>query len=155
LQKRRLKRLGRTNYIAATVFNGPAPIVEVADSADQERSAVAERLRGWLDEGLARHEIAVFVRSAAELPRAQAAVDAAGLPSQTISERMETTHGLAAVSTMHLAKGLEFRAVAVMACDDEVVPLQDRIFWSSWDSRNSLGHYTVLEGCRKANSACA
>ena len=28
---------------------------------------------------------------------------------------------------MHLAKGLEFRAVAVMACDDEVLPLQARI----------------------------
>jgi len=27
----------------------------------------------------------------------------------------------------HLAKGLEFRAVAVMACDDEVLPLQERI----------------------------
>ena len=29
--------------------------------------------------------------------------------------------------TMHLAKGLEFRAVAVMACDDEIIPLQSRI----------------------------
>ena len=28
---------------------------------------------------------------------------------------------------MHLAKGLEFRAVSVMACDDEVIPLQERI----------------------------
>lgn len=28
---------------------------------------------------------------------------------------------------MHFAKGLEFRAVAVMACDDEVIPLQERI----------------------------
>ena len=28
---------------------------------------------------------------------------------------------------MHLAKGLEFRAVAVIACDDEVIPLQERI----------------------------
>ena len=28
---------------------------------------------------------------------------------------------------MHLAKGLEFRAVLVMACDDEVLPLQERI----------------------------
>jgi len=28
---------------------------------------------------------------------------------------------------MHLAKGLEFRAVAVMACDDEVIPQQKRI----------------------------
>ncbi len=28
---------------------------------------------------------------------------------------------------MHLAKGLEFRALIVMACDDEEIPLQERI----------------------------
>jgi len=28
---------------------------------------------------------------------------------------------------MHLAKGLEFRTVVVMACDEEVIPLQERI----------------------------
>lgn len=28
---------------------------------------------------------------------------------------------------MHLAKGLEFRAVVVPACDDEILPLQSRI----------------------------
>jgi len=28
---------------------------------------------------------------------------------------------------VHLAKGLEFRSVAVMACYDEVLPLQERI----------------------------
>ena len=28
---------------------------------------------------------------------------------------------------MHLAKGLEFRAVVVAACDDEVLPSQARI----------------------------
>ena len=27
---------------------------------------------------------------------------------------------------MHLAKGLEYKAVVVMACDDEVIPLQSR-----------------------------
>ena len=27
---------------------------------------------------------------------------------------------------MHLAKGLEYKAVIVMACDDEVIPLQSR-----------------------------
>ena len=35
--------------------------------------------------------------------------------------------GHVAVGTMHLSKGLEFRAVVVMACDDEVIPLQARI----------------------------
>ncbi len=28
---------------------------------------------------------------------------------------------------MHFAKGLEFKAVAVMACDNEALPLQSRI----------------------------
>jgi len=28
---------------------------------------------------------------------------------------------------MHRSKGLEFRVVVVMACDDEVIPLQERI----------------------------
>jgi superfamily I DNA/RNA helicase len=28
---------------------------------------------------------------------------------------------------MHLAKGLEYKAIAVMACDDDVLPLQDRV----------------------------
>ena len=31
------------------------------------------------------------------------------------------------IGVMHLAKGLEFKAVAVMACDDDLLPLKSRI----------------------------
>ncbi|MCO1602410.1 hypothetical protein [Desulfosporosinus nitroreducens] len=31
------------------------------------------------------------------------------------------------VGELHLAKGLEFRAVSVIACDDQIIPLQQRI----------------------------
>ena len=41
--------------------------------------------------------------------------------------QVETATGQLSISTMHLAKGLEFRAVAVMACDDRVIPLQERM----------------------------
>ncbi len=44
-----------------------------------------------------------------------------------MDDHVQTTIGRVSISTMHLAKGLEFRAVAVMASDDEVIPLQDRI----------------------------
>lgn len=40
---------------------------------------------------------------------------------------MEGAAAAIAVGTMHLAKGNEHRAVAVMACDDELLPLQFRI----------------------------
>ena len=69
----------------------------------------------------------VFVRSPAELDRARAAVEDAGLSFKVLDEDVETTAKLVSISTMHLAKRLEFRAVAVMACDDEVIPLQKRI----------------------------
>jgi superfamily I DNA/RNA helicase len=78
-------------------------------------------------EGIVPHEIGVFVRSAAELDRARAAVEAAKLPYKVLDDGVETTTGRASISTMHLAKGLEFRTVVVMACDDEVIPLQERI----------------------------
>lgn len=96
-------------------------------SIEAEHDAV----RGWLAEraaeGVKPHEMAVFVRSEAELPRARAAVEAVALPYTLLDEHVEPAHGRVSVSTMHLAKGLEFRAVAVMACDDEVIPLQVRI----------------------------
>lgn len=28
---------------------------------------------------------------------------------------------------MHLAKGLEYKAIAVIACDDDILPLQERV----------------------------
>ena len=73
------------------------------------------------------HEFGVFVRSEAELDRAKAAAKEAGLAFKVLDENVETTHGHVSITTMHLAKGLEFRAVAVMACDDEIIPLQERI----------------------------
>jgi len=110
-----------------SVFNGPPPLVQVHKSEQDEMKAV----RDWLSEhataGVAPHEFGVFVRSEAQLARARAAVEQAGIPFKVLDEHVETTSGYASISTMHLAKGLEFRAVAVMACDDEVIPLQERI----------------------------
>jgi hypothetical protein len=110
-----------------SVFNGPAPTIQTFESAEQEIGAVAAWLAQRKSEGLAAREIALFVRSEAELGRAEEAARKAGLPFGILNEHLETGHGGVSIATMHLAKGLEFRAVAVMACDDEVLPLQARI----------------------------
>ena len=55
------------------------------------------------------------------------AVNLASLPYIVLDEQVETTTGFVSLCTMHLAKGLEFRAVVVMACDDEIIPSQTRI----------------------------
>lgn len=110
-----------------SVFNGPPPLVQVLKSEKQETKTVSAWLSKRLKTGVAPHEVGVFVRSDAELPRARAAVEAAGIPFKVLDEHVETTSGFASISTMHLAKGLEFREVVVMACDDEIIPLQERI----------------------------
>jgi superfamily I DNA/RNA helicase len=109
------------------VFNGPPPAVHSLKSEAKEIELVgkwiAERAKG----GVLPHEFGVFVRSPAQLDRACAAVKAAGLAFKILDEHVETASGHVSISTMHLAKGLEFRAVVAMACDDEVIPLQQRI----------------------------
>jgi len=110
-----------------SVFNGPAPDIQRFKTQPEEMDAVSHWLSASVKDGLAPHEFGIFVRSQAELPRARNAVKNSGLPFKVLDENVETTSGHVSISTMHLAKGLEFRAVAVMACDDEVIPLQERI----------------------------
>jgi len=110
-----------------SVFNGSKPTILELGSIEEEVESVGQWLKERSSEGLMPHEFGVFVRSAAELNRAKAAVEGASLPLVVLDEKVETVNGHVSVSTMHLAKGLEFRAVVVMACDDEIIPLQERI----------------------------
>lgn len=110
-----------------SVFNGPPPVIHTFKDEDEEIKAVGNWIGEQAKAGVLPHEFGVFVRSAAQLDRAQAAVKAAGLSFKILDEHVETLSGHVSICTMHLAKGLEFRAVVVMACDDEIIPLQERI----------------------------
>lgn len=98
-----------------SVFEGPAPEVRVLADQAAERGLVQETVEAWLADGIAPHEIGVFVRTSALVPRARAAL------SGFADEARVTT------APMSLAKGLEFRAVVVMACDEGVLPLDERV----------------------------
>ena len=98
-----------------SVFDGPAPLVETFATGEDEASAVGTAVAGWLADDIAAQEIGIFVRTPDLVARARAA--------------LRTIEGADAITTapMHLAKGLEFRAVVVMACDQGVLPLDDRV----------------------------
>lgn len=110
-----------------SVFNGPPPVIHILKNETEEIETVGNWIAETAKAGVLPHEFGVFVRSAAQLDRAQAAVKAAGLSFKILDEHVEIFSGHVSISTMHLAKGLEFRAVVVMACDDEIIPLQERI----------------------------
>lgn len=112
---------------AQSVFEGPLPDILECRDEDEETESVAAFLKRSIDDEISPAEMAVFVRSNDQLERARRAVMAAGLECRQLSERVEESPDRVAIGTMHFAKGLEFKAVAVMACDDEVLPLQSRI----------------------------
>src|SRR5690606_27476100 len=74
-----------------SVFNGPPPTIVVAENEDEEIDLVAT----WLSEcnagGVNPGEIGVFVRSEAELARAERALQTAGLPYVLLDEEMQLT----------------------------------------------------------------
>ncbi|MBK9599177.1 MAG: UvrD-helicase domain-containing protein, partial [Flavobacteriales bacterium] len=110
-----------------SVFNGPQPNIQAYQSEDEEAKGVATWILAQQKQGVPPQEIGVFVRSEEQLDRAKAAVAQTSIPFRILQDRVEPAEGEVSICTMHMAKGLEFRAVAVMACDDEVIPLQSRI----------------------------
>lgn len=110
-----------------SAFRGPEPTILLHEDEAAEVQCVASWLRERQADGLRSNEIGIFVRSDAELKRAMAAVRSAALQPSTLGEQVERSDAKVSVGTMHDAKGLEFRAVAVMACDEDVVPLASRI----------------------------
>ena len=88
---------------------------------------MAHGLPAWLKMAFRRMRSASSCARRASSAAPRAAVKRAGAASAELSDRIEVAAGRVAIGTMHLAKGLEVRAVAVMACDDEVIPLQERI----------------------------
>ncbi len=98
-----------------SVFDGPTPEVKSLVSIAEEGSVVRQAVQSWLSDGIAPHEIGLFVRTPQLVARARSAID--GLNGD----------GKMTTAPMSLAKGLEFRAVVVMACDEGTLPLDERV----------------------------
>lgn len=112
---------------AISVFSGPEPTVTIANGREDEAKTVGCWLADLVTQGVQPDEMLVLVRSEAQIDRGRQAVASANLESSVLDESLRTSTGTVAIATMHLSKGLEYRAVAIIGCDDEVLPLQERI----------------------------
>lgn len=119
----------RTSTIS--VFDGTKPEILEFNSMENELEFVSSKITDFISTNIRPEEIGIFVRSDNEIPRAESAAKNAGLEPYRLSTNMNTQYGKVSVGTMHLAKGLEFKAVVVMACDDEIIPNQDRLAGAS------------------------
>jgi len=112
---------------AVSVFTGPQPEFLRSRSEAAEVEGVVQWVRERLAAGIRPDELGIFVRSAAQLPRARRVLQESGQNTAELDLGVVPSPGQVSISTMHLAKGLEFRAVVVMAVDEGVMPLAERI----------------------------
>jgi hypothetical protein len=109
-----------------SVFSGPKPEFIQAPTIIAEAQAVAEWIRQRIGSGIPAHEICIIVRSQAQLARAQAAAQESGAAYASLDDNLAVQPGKIPLLTMHMAKGLEFRSVVIMACDADVIPDMSR-----------------------------
>jgi hypothetical protein len=108
-----------------SLLNGPDPEVHVCRSAKDESNALGEWVKSLLEDGYKPNDIAIFARTdALASERAYPALAPLTLGAHKLSDDEPPTGDDVFLGTMHRAKGLEFRAVAVIAVGDVALPLR-------------------------------
>ena len=112
-----------------SVFSGRLPEIRLSETVDEEENTVAGWLNDQTSNGLRPHEIGVFVRTDKQYKRALGAIKKSGHLGVILNYKSADDDSSINYGTMHLAKGLEFRAVAVMACDAEILPPKNGLIY--------------------------
>jgi len=121
-----------------SVLSGPSPEVRVCATVQEEVATVAAWVKARVAEGYAAREIGIFARTDAVLKkRVVEALSAAGLEGHALQDDEALHPGRPCYGTMHRAKGLEFRAVAVVGCEPGVVPLPKAVQRDDEDDRTA------------------
>lgn len=109
---------------ARSVFGGPDPEILEFDSEAEEDEGLAQHISKWADEGLPLSGIAVFAFDNYAVKEIANSLDCAGISSIVVTDRSDEDQLGDAVRlmTMHRAKGLEFRAVAIARLGCESFP---------------------------------
>jgi superfamily I DNA/RNA helicase len=112
-----------TERRTVSLLQGIEPVVVAHRTIDAEIAGLAEWVRGLQADGYRPGEIGVFARSETMLrERVEPALRKLGLVPHPLRDETPPAVKDVAIGTMHRAKGLEFKAVAVVGCDYDVLP---------------------------------
>jgi superfamily I DNA/RNA helicase len=141
-----------------SVLRGPEPEIVAGQSVDDEIAALARWLRDLRARDIEPGQIAIFGRTRqAVQDRAAPALAQAGLTGRWLSPDSDLTTDAVAIGTMHAAKGLEFRAVALVGCNAEHLPLSDALARADGDDTRRLvedrERHLFYVGCTRARES--
>jgi len=109
---------------SVSLFRGPVPKVEGRASLELQSEVVVKWIEDLLAKGYKRGDLAVFGRTWSDVSRiAEEPLKKLGIATKRISEADGANSSSISIGTMHVAKGLEFPAVALVACSSTRLPL--------------------------------
>lgn len=109
-----------------SLVQGEAPVIQQFGSTQDETDWLAQQIRDLIQqENIAASDICVVARTNHLCEQYEQALQSNGLETWRLSrERDNRQHPGVRLATMHRIKGLEFRAVFIVAVNDQVVPLK-------------------------------
>jgi superfamily I DNA/RNA helicase len=126
-------------------FTGPAPVLHACASVAEELAALTVTVHDWQQDGITPEDICVVTRTAQGSDQAAAIMGNAGLATVVVDADApaDDQRGVR-VMTMHRAKGLEFRAIAVVGATDETIPYAQALPTDETDARAFLDQERCL-----------
>lgn len=108
---------------AHSLIFGVKPELTACPTPEKETEALQAWIRSVQEQGCELHEIAIFARTERLLKQRVAPIlEELSLDSQQLKDDTPIQKDKVSIGTMHRAKGLEFRAVAVIGCEPGQIP---------------------------------
>jgi len=107
---------------AISRFDGPQPVIRLYGDEDGEIRGLSEWISEQISDGVKPHEIVIISRTDDYFMRASSAAAHAGLRIWRLDADNNWHANQIGFSSTERSKGLEYRAVAVIACDNDAMP---------------------------------
>jgi superfamily I DNA/RNA helicase/mRNA-degrading endonuclease RelE of RelBE toxin-antitoxin system len=109
---------------ARSIFGGPEPEGLCFSSKSEEDKGIVAKIEQWIDDGCLRPDIAVFVYERNDVREISESLRAAGVDAEVVNEgtKEDKLGDVVRVMTMHRAKGLEYRGVAIARLGSKSFP---------------------------------
>lgn len=108
--------------LAVALREGSQPVLAGYASELAEVEAALNCVRQWLAQGLEPQAIGVFARNNGDLEHLATAFRQQGIEVAHLGEKDTASEGRVALGTMHMAKGLEFKAVLIHGVSADKCP---------------------------------
>ena len=115
------------NRRSISIFSGPQPVVELFSDRDAEMGNLGRWVKTHLNSGIQPHEIIVLSPHNSALNAASNALNAAGIKCWKLDSSANYLSGEVGLAVVRRVKGLEYRSVAIIGCDEDQFPNENKM----------------------------